>query len=99
MVRHIVCVIYVIKSKTIFDHLTLRLQMSFKVVSRTAETRTRSNETSFIKHVVILASAPTVPCIIWENKTLNAFENIVTGIHFNNKKDNQKLKHGGKELK
>ena len=44
--------------------------MSFKVVSRTAETRTRSNETSFIKHVVILASALTVPCIIWENKTL-----------------------------
>ena len=25
-----------------------------------------------------------------------SFENIITGIHFNNKKDNQKLKHGGK---
>ena len=26
-------------------------------------------------------------------------ENIITGIHFNNTKDNQKLKHGGKYLK
>ena len=25
-----------------------------------------------------------------------SFENIITGIHFHNKKDNQKLKHGGK---
>ena len=25
-----------------------------------------------------------------------SFENIITGIHFNNKKDNRKLKHGGK---
>ena len=24
------------------------------------------------------------------------FENIITGIHFNNKKDKQKLKHGSK---
>ena len=28
--------------------------------------------------------------------TIIQFENIITGIHFNNKKDNQKLKHGGK---
>ena len=28
-----------------------------------------------------------------------AFKNTVTGIHFNNKKNNQKLKHDGKELK
>ena len=25
-------------------------------------------------------------------------DNIIAGIHFNNKKDNQKLKHSGKEL-
>ena len=30
-----------------------------------------------------------------ENKS-HYFENIITSIHFNNKKDNQKLKHGGK---
>ena len=27
---------------------------------------------------------------------LSFFENIITGMHFNNKKNNQKLKHGGK---
>ena len=27
------------------------------------------------------------------------FRNIITDIHLNNKKDNQKLKHGGKELR
>ena len=27
------------------------------------------------------------------------FKNINTGIHFNNKKDYQKLKYGGKEIK
>ena len=32
-------------------------------------------------------------------KYIDLFENIITGIHFNNKKDNQKLKHGGKQLK
>ena len=29
-------------------------------------------------------------------KVMQLLENIITGIHFNNKKDNQKLKHGGK---
>ena len=29
----------------------------------------------------------------------NMFENIITGIHLNNKKDSQKLKHSDKELK
>ena len=29
-------------------------------------------------------------------KVMQLRENIITGIHFNNKKDNQKLKHGGK---
>ena len=32
-------------------------------------------------------------------KYIDLFENIITGIHFNNKNDNQKLKHGGKQLK
>ena len=36
----------------------------------------------------------------WFQLDIMNFENIITGIHFNNKKkDNQKLKHGGKELK
>ena len=30
------------------------------------------------------------------NKLIKEFESIAKGIHFNNKKDNQKLKHGGK---
>ena len=32
-------------------------------------------------------------------KTQIVNKNIITGINFNNKKDNQKLKHGGTELK
>ena len=32
-------------------------------------------------------------------KKMKPFKNSITGIHFNNKKYNQKLKHGGKELK
>ena len=35
------------------------------------------------------------------NKTIYVllFKNIITGILFINKKDNQKLKHGGEEMK
>ena len=32
LIRHLACMVYVIKSKTIFDHFTLCLQISFKVV-------------------------------------------------------------------
>ena len=32
-------------------------------------------------------------------KIQNDRKNIITSIHFNNKKDNQKLKQAGKELK
>ena len=35
----------------------------------------------------------------WYKSYIIEFKNIITGKHFNNKKDNQKLKHGGKELK
>ena len=48
--------------------------------SCTAETRVRSDETVFIKHMVNLASVPTVPSIIFENKSLTGSFFIITSI-------------------
>ena len=51
-----------------------------KLFSSTAETRATSDETFFIKHMSILAAAPTVSFIVLENKTLNASFFIITSL-------------------
>ena len=53
-----------------------------KLLSHTAETRARSDETFFIKRMFFLASVPTVPSIILENKTQSVSFYIMSSFFF-----------------
>ena len=77
----IACLVYVIKSKAIFDHFTICLQMLFKVVFLYCWNKGQKRWNIFYKTYVHFSVCPNC-VIILENKILNTSFFIITSISF-----------------
>ena len=80
LIRHMACLVYVIKSKIIFDHFTLCLQILFTVVLLFCWNKGQKRWNIFYKTYLHLSFCPDCVIITLENKTLNASFFIITSI-------------------